>query len=214
MTMMKRGRQFFLTLLVCSCLGVGVIFAQTQRGAAQGGARAVENVTAPQGWQRYEIHYAGGLALRVVLPAQPEVSSDKIPMGTLPPATQYLFTTSNDKGVYVVGYLEGLPAQLTSDPGIRASFFNGLWKGLAEGMSTELKKNGVPSDVVAKPLRELRVSGHQAQVQDFTVGNLAGSARAVLAGGNSYLLVHVSFADKINAEGTSFFDSFELRPKR
>jgi hypothetical protein len=150
-----------------------------------------------------------------VLPgAQPEASSEKIPMGALPPATQHMFTSSDDKGVYVVGYLEGLPAALTANPGIRESFFNGLWKGLAEGMSNELKKNGIASDVVAKPLRVLTVSGHKAQVQDFTVGSFAGTARAVLSGGNSYLLVHISFADTINASGNAFIDSFELRPKR
>ena len=212
---MKSGRQFFLTLFLSACL-CGGVFAQTPggAGAARRGARAVEKVTAPQGWQRYEIHYAGGLALRIMLPSQPEESSEKIPMGQFPDATQHMFTSGDDNGVYVVGYLEGLPAAMTDDPGNRASFFNGLWKGLAEGMSGELKKNNIPSDVVAKPLREVNVSGHKAQVQDFTVGSFAGTARAVLAGGNSYLLVHISFSDQIKAPGTSFVESFELSPRR
>src|SRR5215207_5266205 len=170
--MKRRGRLFLLTALVCCCL-CGGAFAQSGGGAAappRRDARAVENVAAPQGWKRYEIQYVGGNVLRVVLPAPPEESSDKIPMGKLPPATQHIFTSSDDKGVYVVGYLEGIPAGLTADPGARASFFNGLWKGLAEGMSAELKKNGLASEVTAKPLRELRVSGQQAQVQDFNVG--------------------------------------------
>lgn len=221
MTTTKLRRRFFLVLFACACLCGGAVSAQTPRGSArpaaappQQGARAVENVTAPAGWKRYEIHYAGGGVMRVVLPGQPEVSSDKIPMGKLRPATQHIFTTADDKGVYVVGYIEGLPAALTADPGIRASFFNGLWKGMAEGMSNELKKNGVASEVVAKPLREVRVSGQQAQVQDFTVGKLAGSARAVLTGANSYLLVHISFADTINDSGNAFINSFELRPRR
>lgn len=218
-TQKRCGRSFFLTLSACLLLWSGATRAQAIRGATttpagQGGARAVEPVNAPQGWQRYEIHYAGGLALRVVLPSQPEAASEKIPMGQFPPATQHMFTSSDDKGVYVVGYLEGLPAALTADPEIRQSFFNGLWKGLAEGMSNELKKNNIPSDVVAKPLRELTVSGHKAQVQDFTVGAFAGTARAVLAGGNSYLLVHISFAPQVNAQGASFIESFELKPKR
>lgn len=217
LTTMNRGRQLFLALLACACLCGGAASAQTGGAAAtpqQHGARAVESVSAPQGWQRYEIHYAGGLALRVVLPSQPEATSDKIPMGNFPPATHYLFTSADGKGVYVVGYLEGLPAALTGEPGAREMFFSGLWKGMAEGMSAELKKQGVPSEVTPKAPRELAVGEHRAQVQDFTVGNLAGSARAVLAGGNAYLLLHISFANQINESGNSFLDSFELRPKR
>jgi hypothetical protein len=216
MTMKRRGRLFLLAALVCCCL-CGGAFAQTGGGAPpaqRSGARAVENVAAPQGWKRYEIHYVGGSVLSVVLPGQPEESNDKIPMGTLPPATQHIFTSSDDKGVYVVGYLEGLPAQVTGDPTVRANFFDGLWKGFAEGLSAELKKNKLAFEVTAKPLRQLRVSGHQAQVQDFDVGKFPGSARAVRAGGHSYLVVYISLAETVTDEGTSFLDSFDIRSKR
>ena len=217
----KPGRQFLLSLLACTCL-CGAALAQTARRGArpaaaaptQQGARAVERVTAPQGWQRYEIHYAGGLALRVVLPSAPEVDSNPIPMGTFPPARQYLFTSTDASGVYIAGYLEGLPPALVAQSGARESFFNGLWKGMAEGMSGELKKQGLPWEVRPQPPRELSVGGHRAQVQDFTVGDLSGSARAVLAGTHSYMLLHVSLTGAINPEGHSFLDSFDLRPKR
>jgi hypothetical protein len=214
---MKSLRQYLLALFACVSLHGVASYAQTQPSAPplpQRGARAVEQVAAPQGWQRYEIHYAGGPALRIVLPSQPEEMSEKVPVGQFPAATQHLFTSADDSGVYVVGYLEGLPAELTDEPSARTSYFNGLWKGLVEGMSNELKRQGLPSEVVKKPLRELTVSGHKAQVQDFTIGGFAGTARAVLTGGNSFLLVHISFANTINAQGTSFLESFELRPKR
>ena len=68
--------------------------------------------------------------------------------------------------------------QAAIDAGDEAAF-RGAFDQLREGLSAELKRNKLAFEVKAKPLRQLRVSGHQAQVQDFNVGKFPGSARAV-----------------------------------
>ena len=178
--------------------------------------RVVGEAASPLGWKRYEVRYGAGRALGVVMPAaQPEVTDEKIPMGTLPAATLHTILSSDESGVYVVGYMEGLPVSVTDDRNALSFLFNSLWKGLAEGMTAELKKNGLAADIKQEPQRQLSISGMPAQAQEFSVGEqLNGSARAVIAGGHMYMVVNISFGKKMSDAGGAFLDSFALGAAR
>ena len=182
---------------------------------APNGARAVEDVSSPVGWKRYEIQFGTGNVVSVVLPAPPKVETNQIPMGTAKPATMHMLTSESKSSVFVVGYMEGLPAEVTDNKEVQPYLFEKLWSGVAEGLATSLRENKVTAEVVAQPRREETVSGQRAQAQDFTVGDLAaGRARAVIAGGHLYMVFGASVSKSLSAEAAAFAASFELRAAR
>jgi hypothetical protein len=178
-------------------------------------ARAVEDVRAPQGWKRYEIQLSGGSVVNVVLPAPPQAFDQTIPLGEkFPAALSHFFAATDDRGVYLIGYVEGLPVAMTQDPVAQTSFFKGFWNGFAEGARKRLKEGGSSETVTERASREMTIGGYRAQVQDFNVGTRAGSARAVITGGYAYMVVEIDLVEKPGEGASAFLDSFGVRPRK
>lgn len=178
-------------------------------------ARAVEDVGSPQGWKRYEIQLGGGSVVSVVLPAPPRAFDQTIRINEkLPPATCHYFGVTDKKGIYIVGYVEGLPVAATLDPAAQTSFFRGFWNGFAESERQRLREGGSGETVTARASREMKIGGYRAQVQDFSVGARAGSARAVITGGYAYMIVEIDLVDQPGEGASAFLDSFDVRPRK
>ncbi|HEX8163497.1 MAG TPA: hypothetical protein VF538_16625 [Pyrinomonadaceae bacterium] len=178
-------------------------------------ARAVEDVRAPQGWKRYEIQLSGGSVVSVVLPAPPQAFDQVIAVGEkYPAATCHLFAAADAQGVYMIGYVEGLPVAMTLNPAAQTSFFKGFWSGFAESVRKRLKEGGSQGIVAERASREMRIGGYRAQVQDFNIDTRAGSARAVITGGYAYMIVEIDLVDKPGEGAPAFLDSFDVRPRK
>lgn len=214
MTMKLRSVCF---LLMFSLLGdIALARVHTAGGSgddAQQNVRVVEEVSQPTGWKRYEIQYGEGNAVRVIFPAAPQITDQDIPFGNSH-ATNHMVAAYDDKGAYLVGYMEGLPVPLSNQPEAQTQFFTGFWQGLAEGMREELKKKGIAAEVTQQPQREATISGRRAQWQDFAVGEFAGSAKAVVSDGQAYMIVTISYEKSLGENSTAFLNSFYIRARQ
>jgi hypothetical protein len=178
-------------------------------------ARALEDVRSPRGWKRYEIQLGGGSVVNVVLPTPPQALDQPIPLGeNFPAALCHFFVATDSKGIYMIGYVEGLPVAMTQDPAAQTSFFKGFWNGFAESARKRLKEGGSNETIAERASREMKIGGYRAQVQDFNVGTRAGSARAVITGGYAYMIVEIDLVDQPGEGASAFLDSFDVRTRK
>ncbi len=217
-------RNLLSILLIAGVLAFvpAAVRAQGQ-GSGGGSAAGTQNIppprsfndpSAPAGWKRYELQFSTGNVMSIFMPSLSEVTANQLPMGPGTPATNYMYTASTPTDVYVISYLAGLPAEVTDNPQMRATLFDGFWRGFAQGVKRTLEKNGLQVELVTQPARKKTVNGFEAQEQQFAIGTMQGTVQAVISGGYGYAIVALSLEDKPGADHNSFLNSFSLRAKR
>lgn len=207
--------------LLFTCLLVAVSFSQTQ--AQQHGEHAdttpttpaatYENkVATPAGWNMFS---PAGNAFSVLLPGKPEETTDRTSVSSGIVVSTHAYTVTTDGGVYLVAVMNDLPlvAEKMSDV-YRQSFYDGMWKGMAEGIREELEKNGLTMKLEAGVQRNAVVGGLQGREQDFTVGPLMGRAQMALTGQRAYLTMAFWTDEKTAGERAAFFNSFRVGARR
>ena len=135
-------------------------------------------------------------------------------MGEAGTATNYMYTASTATDIYVLAYLAGLPAEMTDDPRIRATFFESFWRGFANGVKRSLEDKGFKAELSAQPPRKITIGGFEAQEQEFSVGKMPGTVRAVIAGGYAYSALVISLGEAPGDDYRRFVNSFNLRARR
>lgn len=183
---------------------------QTQDAPAP---RSFNDPNAPAGWKRYELQVKTGSVMSIFLPSLSEVTSNQFPMGA-GSATNYMYTASTPTDIYVVSYLAGLPSEVTNNPQMRATLFEGFWRGFAEGVKRTLERNGLEVELVTQPPRKKMVGAFESQQQEFAIGTMQGTVQAVISGGYGYAIVALSLEKKPGTEHNSFLNSFSLRAPR
>lgn len=176
--------------------------------------KALADSSAPKGWKKLQF---GGkpVLFAIILPEKHEATGELIPMaGADKPATTYIYAGETETSVYMAMCVENLPFIGERMPEeIKQAFYDGLWKGMLEGMKSELNRSGLLFKVVPGEMKKTTVSGLEGRSQDFTFGPLNGHARMVMAGQRAYVAVIMAPPDG-GEEREAFFNSFEIYAKR
>ncbi|MGB9178862.1 MAG: hypothetical protein WCB68_06385 [Pyrinomonadaceae bacterium] len=209
------------TCLIFACLLVAACFSQTQ--AQQHGEHAetpssntsvtVDELPVPAGWNKFA---PAGNAFSVLLPSKPEESVARTPVSAGITLTTHAYTVTTDDGVYLVAVMSDLPlvAEKMTDA-YKQSFYDGMWKGMAEGIREELEKNGLVIKLETGAQRSVVVGGLQGREQDFTVGSLGGRTQMALTGQRAYLtMAFWTNEEKTAVERAAFFNSFQIGTRR
>jgi len=149
------------------------------------------------------------------LPKDPTVEVSKSRISESVEVTTDSYTAANDDGVFVVAYVKDLPLEgAKMSESFRQSFYDEMWKGMAEGIRVELEKNGMnfKVDSVGGP-RKLVISSYDGREQDFTIGPLQGRAQMILGGQHAYILLTVLAGENAIALRDAFFNSFQIKTK-
>ncbi len=149
------------------------------------------------------------------MPKRPTAEVSKSTISESVEVTTDAYTASNEDGVFVVAYVKDLPLEAAKmSEANRQSFYEGMWRGMAEGIRVELEKNGLTFKVELLGAPEKpKVSGFAGRGQNFTIGPLQGKAQMVLLGQHAYILLSVLADEKAIAHRNVFFDSFEIKTK-
>lgn len=175
--------------------------------------KAVAGARVGQGWQRYEI--GAPPVLSVDLPPKHVVETEMVTMGGSRSAPAYAYTGETDDGTYIAYFVENLPLDSARMPeGIKQSFYDGVWEGMAKGIKSGMEKNGLLIELVTGQSKMIKVGGLDAREQDFTLGPLKGRARVVLSGNRAFLVLLLELGDTISGTGLAFLDSLEVRAPR
>lgn len=210
------------TTLLFTCLLIAAAFSQAR--AQQHGehadtapvrppATSETEMTAPAGWKNFT---PAGNAFSVLLPSKPEETVARTPISSGIALTTHAYTVTTDNGVYLVAVMDDLPlvAEKMSDT-YKQSFYDGMWKGMAEGIREELEKNGLTMKLEPGAQRNAVVGGIQGREQDFTVGPLGGRTQMALSGQRAYLtMAFWTDEQKTESERTAFFNSFKVAERR
>jgi len=220
----RKGLSGMKRILSCMLLAACVLALTHSSARAQGGSvapsqspmtpRPFDDPLAPSGWKRYEFQAQTGAVMTVFLPSLSNVITKQHPTEGGASTTSYTYTSVTDTDAYAVSYLVGLSRQISDNPQARASYFDGFWRGFAEGLRRALESRGVEADITEKPARKILVGGFEAQEQEFAVGTMSGTARVVISGGYGYAIVALSFSEKPSEENGAFLKSFALRAQR
>jgi hypothetical protein len=175
-------------------------------------SRTVEDASAPAGWKKYE--FGATPLFTILLPAEHESAAVQVPMGGSDTATTYVYVGQGDSGVFMTMYVEDMPliAERLSEEW-KQNFYAGLWRGMVEGMRSEMEKNGVLFKIESGELKKTKISGHDGREQEFTFGPLKGLTRMVLVGRRAYVALSMVQPEKPLTEHTAFFDSFAIYAK-
>jgi hypothetical protein len=176
--------------------------------------KALADSSAPKGWKKFQF---GGepVLFAIILPEKHDAAGEHIPMaGADKPATTYVYTGETESSVYMAMCVENLPFVGERMPEeIKQAFYDGMWKGMLEGMKSEMNRTGLLFKVVPGEMKKITVSGLDGRSQDFTFGPLNGHARMVMAGQRAYLALIMAPPDG-GEEREAFFNSFEIYAKR
>ncbi len=213
-------RQLFLLFvffIMLNGLKLSFVFGQhidsTERAKSPAAAGNTKRLVAvPPGWLRFS---PPSTAFTVVLPKEPTIEVSKSSISDSVQITTNSYTAANDHGVFVVAYVKDLPLEGAKiSESFRQTFYDGMWKGMAEGIRVELEKNGLNFKVDAVGgLRKLVINSYDGREQDFTIGPLQGRAQMILGGQHAYILVTVLANDNANPFRDAFFNSFQIKTK-
>lgn len=207
---------FFICLLVAACFSQAQAQQHGEHAETPTAGTPAANETeikAPAGWNTFA---PAGRDFSILLPGKPEESVARTPVSSGIALTTHAYTVTTDGGVYLVAVMSDLPlvAEKMSDA-YKESFYDGMWKGMAEGIREELEKNGLTMKLEVGEHRSAIVGGLQGREQDFTVGPLGGRTQMALTGGRAYLtMAFWTDETKTESERAAFFDSFQIGAKR
>jgi len=174
--------------------------------------KPVADTLAPAGWARYGIGEPERFSL--ILPAPPEVSSERI---TLAPgvvmAVRY-YMTSGAAGVYGATYIEDLPAAGDMTETQRRAFFDGFVKGFVDGFQEGMQKQGSTEQLKMLEQRSATASGLAGYEQDVSFALYTGRLRLVFDGRRAYALIALWTADASESERKAFYESLRVNTKR
>jgi hypothetical protein len=175
--------------------------------------KASADSSAPLGWKKFQ--FGEPALFGVILPEKHESIAELVPMaGAGQPATNYMYSGQTESSVYMAGYIENLPFIAERVPEtFKQSFYDGMWRGMLQGMKSALERNGVLFDVVSGEKKNITISGLAGRSQDFTFGPLNGHARIVIAGRRAFMAMSMAPPDG-GSERELFFKSFEIYTKR
>lgn len=168
----------------------------------------VAEPVAPAGWQRFSL---GKDSFSVVLPKKPTEMSERKNLGNDFYLTVETYTVEADAGFYLLSRMPDLP--IVSDkvsPSFVEGFYDGIWRGFAEGMRKELANKGLLFELKVGEPYESRLGGRQGRTQDFTLGPLTGRVKATVSGRQAFMVLVMWMKDMPVNERDIVFDSFRL----
>lgn len=173
-------------------------------------SKVVQGATVPAGWQKYE--FGEPRLFSVALPAKHEVETEVVKLGPKLFAPGYTYSGETDDGTYIAYYMEKLPIDAARMPEkYKNDFYEGVWKGLVDGIRQEMEKNGILLQLESGESRPAKVSGLDARDQDFTLGPVGGRVRMVLSGSRIFLALLMEDSEKpVSAAGLAFLNSLEV----
>lgn len=195
--MMTRLKQMLVGLLLgCFLIGLAVC-AQAQN-------------TAADQWKRYELG-KGNFSVR--LPGQPKEQFNPSPIDAPVPIDVYTYAVLRQEGGYIAQYCLLGEVVLSWNEATRNSFYDGVWKGAADGYDKEMAINNLSYRATLVETHEIMFSGHKGREIVFTLGPLHGRMRMTLVGRQAFA-ASVLGTDKLSvAERQRFMDSFVVTPK-
>lgn len=175
--------------------------------------KALADSSAPGGWKKFQ--FGEPALFSVILPEKHDAAGELLPLpGIDKPATTYVYTGQTEAGVFMAMYVENLPfvgGQLPEN--IKESFYDGMWRGMLQGMKAELERSGLLFEITSGEKKTIMLSGLQGRSQDFTFGPLNGHVRMTIAGQRAYMAV-IMIPPGGGSEREAFFNSFVIHAKR
>lgn len=171
--------------------------------------KVIDEASAPAGWKRYE--FGEGPVISALLPNQPREFSEQKSLGGPKPTTMRAYTSKIEEAIFTAFYAEDLPfvaERMTED--IRKSFFDGMWKGFAQGMQKGLEEQGLLFTLTALEQRPITIDGLRGVEQNFTVGPMLGRAQMSIVGQRAFMAIAFWSEDSPPGERTAFFNSFRI----
>lgn len=166
--------------------------------------------TAGAEWKRYEL---GNGNLSVLLPEQPKEHFTPSRADAGVPLEARTYVVLLQQGSYVAQYCLLGEVALGWNEATKNSFYDGVWKGAADGYEKDMAGAKLSFKVEMIETREIMLSGHKGREVIFTLGPLMGRMQMTLIGRQAFL-ASVLGTDKLSlADRRKFIDSFVVSPK-
>jgi hypothetical protein len=166
--------------------------------------------TAADKWKRYELG-KGNFSVR--LPEQPKEQFNPSPIDAPVPIDVYTYAVRLQEGGYIAQYCLLGEEALSWNEATKKSFYDGVWKGAADGYDKEMAINNLSYRATLVETHEIMFSGHKGQEVVFSLGPLHGRMRITLVGRQAFG-ASVLGTDKLSvAERQRFMDSFVVTPQ-
>lgn len=161
-------------------------------------------------WKRYELG-KGNFSVR--LPEQPKEQFTPSPVDAAVPIDVYTYAVLLEEGGYVAQYCLLGEVALSWNEDTKNSFYDGVWKGAADGYDKEMATNNLSYRATLVETHEIMFSGYKGREVVFTLGPLHGRMRITLVGRQAFG-ASVLGTDKLSiADRQRFMDSFVVTPK-
>jgi hypothetical protein len=169
--------------------------------------RAVENVSAPVGWKRYQ--FGDPVLFSVVLPGEPVASSNSEARGD-ENGVVHLFLARDGMSFYGLSY--GRVREATDRLQQRRA--PNFLAGVVDGIIRMIKEKGVRDEPKVGELRSAKVAGLDGYEVEAVIGRLVITARAATLGDNLYAIYVMRSEEGSASNRSAFFNSFEIRGPR
>lgn len=168
------------------------------------------NFTTNPEWQRYEV---GKGSFSVLLPTKPSETRETTPGSEKVIATDMYLYVSASNGMLLVAQVTFLDkvAESWSEVSVQ-NFYQGVWKGLREGLDAQLKKSNISGDTKLIEEKRVTFAGSKGYEFSFVSGQRYGRVLVTLVGSRAFAGMILG-TDKIGDQlQERFFGSFVILP--
>jgi hypothetical protein len=166
--------------------------------------------TATDNWQRYEL---GKKTFSVLLPGKPTESIQSKPASDGQLATEmYLYALPTEGGVFVAQVTFIDSAAERWDANATESFYQGIWKGLKNGLDAQLKKSNIASETTLVKRQAVTFADSSGVEFLFTSGSRHGRLFVTLVGSRSFAGMILGSENITDQLQDKFFQSFVILP--